>query len=341
MNQTVKIDFSSVVKTVLFILLLFFLYFIRNLLLILIVSFIVAGVLMPVVDWFEKRRVSRLLATLFVYFFFIFLFIVFLVLVIPHFSEEIKFIGQKTAVYYRSIKTYLLGLEKFLPKDISEIPGLEEGVKKLTQGIFFFISNFFQVIFSLFLIIILSFYITLSKKSLENFLFSFIPKKYHHFISHLLFLIRKDLSNWGWGMLILMALVGCLTYVGLLILNIRFALSLAIFAGLMEIIPQIGPFIGALPAVILALFQSPIKAIMVAILYIFVQQIENNLVVPQVMKKTLGLNPIVVILVLLIGGKIGGILGAIIAVPVTAVIYITFREYMKLKKAELEKIKES
>ncbi len=338
MSQTIKIDFVSVVKIILFILLLFFLYFIRDLILILIVSFIVATVLMPVVDWMEKKKVSRLIATLFVYLFFIFLIIAFCVLVVPHLSKEIKFISEKISFYYTSIRTFFVGIERFLPKDITEIPGLEEGIKTLSQNVLFLVGNVANAIFSLFLIIILSFYIIVSKKSLEKFFLFFIPEKHHQFISQLVFLLRKNLSRWGWGLLILMVLVGSLTYVGLSILNVRFALVLAIFAGFMEIIPQIGPFIGAVPAIILAFFQSPIKALMVAILYIIVQQIENNLVVPQMMKKVVGLNPIIVILVLLIGARVGGILGAIIAVPVTAVIYIIIREYLKLRKSNTEKI---
>ncbi|MFN3301761.1 MAG: AI-2E family transporter [Patescibacteria group bacterium] len=332
MTDNSKTYFLAGIKIILFILLLLFLYFIRDLILILIISFIIATILLPPVDWLVKKKVSRLLATLFIYLLFFLTVIGIFILIIPNLSEEIGIVGQKISSYYQTVRTFIGSSQKFLPQDLTQIPGLEQGLATLGRNIFFLLSNVAYGIFSIFLIIVISFYIIVSKDSIANFFFSFVPEKYHQFFSRLIFLSRKSLSRWGWAMLILISLIGSMTYIGLSILRVRFALSLAVFAGLMEVIPYIGPFIGAVPAVFLAFFQSPVKALMVIILYILVQQIENNIVVPQVMRGVIGLNPIIVILVLLIGGKFGGVLGAIIAVPVSAVIYIFIKEYLRLKK---------
>lgn len=323
--------FKLAVNIIFFLILLLFLYYIRDLILILVVSFILSAILLLPVEWLEKKKVSRLLATLFVYLSFLFILISVFLIVIPPLSREISIIAQKISFYYQTIRTFLRSGQQILPQDLTQIPGFEQAISLLSQNIFFLLSNVVYGFFSLFLIIVISFYIIVSRESIADFFLSFIPENYHQFISHLIYLCRKDLSRWGWTLLILMSLVGLMTYIGLSILGVHFALFLAFFAGLMEIIPYLGPFIGALPGVFLAFFQSPIKALMVIILYIFVQQIENNLIVPQIMKGVVGLNPIITILVLLIGGRIGGIFGAIIAVPLTAVIYIFLKEYIALK----------
>jgi len=116
----------------------------------------------------------------------------------------------------------------------------------------------------------------------------------------------------------LMLIIGCLTFIGLYFLNVPYVLILALIAGLFEIIPYIGPIIAAIPAVILAFLVSPLLALLVVVLYIVIQQLENYVIVPQIMKKAVGLNPIVIIVVMLIGAKLAGVLGLILAVPLTA-----------------------
>jgi predicted PurR-regulated permease PerM len=108
-----------------------------------------------------------------------------------------------------------------------------------------------------------------------------------------------------------------------------YALSLAIFAGLMEIVPYVGPIVSAIPAVILGLTISPMTGLMVLILVFAVQQFENHVIVPQIMKKALGLDPIAIILALLIGLKLGGVLGAILAIPIATAIGVVIEDLMK------------
>jgi predicted PurR-regulated permease PerM len=144
-------------------------------------------------------------------------------------------------------------------------------------------------------------------------------------------LIQKDIGAWGRGLLVLCLVVGLMDYIGLKILGVNFALALAVLAGVLEVVPWLGPWLAGIPAVVVALTQSPIKALMVAILYIAVQQIENNLIVPQVMRRAIGLNPLLVILILLIGAKLAGPAGIILAVPIVTIIVILIKEYLRIK----------
>jgi predicted PurR-regulated permease PerM len=124
------------------------------------------------------------------------------------------------------------------------------------------------------------------------------------------------------GQLILSVSIFTLTYVGLLILDVEYALVLALIAGLLEIVPYIGPIIAVIPAAFFAFVQNPPLALAVLILYIVVQQLENHVLVPMIMSKSVGLNPILVILGILVGGSLGGLLGAIIAVPLLSGIQV-------------------
>jgi len=121
---------------------------------------------------------------------------------------------------------------------------------------------------------------------------------------------------------VLMFAIFILTFLGLTVLGVPYALSLAIIAGLLEIIPYIGPMLSAIPAIIIAFTVSPLTGFLVLVLYVLIQQFENHIIVPQVMRRAVGLHPVAVILALLIGFKLGGVLGAILAVPVATAISV-------------------
>jgi predicted PurR-regulated permease PerM len=132
--------------------------------------------------------------------------------------------------------------------------------------------------------------------------------------------VQDKLGLWLRAQLLLSGIIFLVTWIGLLILGVKYSLVLALIAGITEVIPFIGPIIGAIPAVLLAFLQSPIKALLVLILYLVIQQLEGNILVPKVMQKTVGLNPIVVIVVILLGAKIAGVLGALLSIPVAVAI---------------------
>jgi len=129
-----------------------------------------------------------------------------------------------------------------------------------------------------------------------------------------------------------MIIIGLLTFIGLTLLGIDYALPLAIFAGFLEIIPSFGPFISAIPAVLVGLLISPLMALAVIALYFLIQQVENNFIVPQLMAKECGLNPLVTIIALIVGFKLGGVIGAILAVPVVLLIEIILTEISASEK---------
>ena len=144
--------------------------------------------------------------------------------------------------------------------------------------------------------------------------------------------IEEKLGGWFRGQLFLSLVIGVLSFIGLSILGISYALPLAVIAGVMEVIPVIGPIISAIPPILIALTISPILGLGVAIMYFVIQQLENHLLVPQVMKRAVGLNPLVVILTIAVGSRLLGFAGALLAVPIAVVIQIVATEIIEARK---------
>jgi len=131
--------------------------------------------------------------------------------------------------------------------------------------------------------------------------------------------------------------IGLMSYVGLSLFGIEYALPLAILAGLLEIIPIVGPIISAIPAIIIALTisPSPFLAIAVAILYFIIQQFENHIIVPMIMKQAVGIPPVITILAILIGGRLAGISGALLSIPIFICLHILFQEFFTSREEGL------
>lgn len=144
---------------------------------------------------------------------------------------------------------------------------------------------------------------------------SLAPIEYQPYVAHLMKKMSHKMGEWLRGQIILGLIVGVAVYIGLTLLGVKYALVLALIAGILEVIPYVGPIISLVPALIVGFAQSPVIGLAVIILYLIVQQLENNVLVPKVMQKVTGLNPIISILALLVGLKAGGLAGAVLSIP--------------------------
>jgi predicted PurR-regulated permease PerM len=126
-----------------------------------------------------------------------------------------------------------------------------------------------------------------------------------------------------------MFFVGLATYIGLLIIGIPFALPLAILAGLFEIVPFLGPIVASVPAIIIGLGISPLTGLGVAAMAFLINQLENYLLVPKIMEKSVGISPLIILIALTIGARLAGIIGIIISVPFVITLQVLVSEYLK------------
>lgn len=325
---------GAIIKVVLVIFLFWFLYLIREILAILFVSLVFSALIDPFADWFARRRIPRSFAVLIVYIIFLGLLTLSVVLIIPPVLTEASELGAKFGLLAQKLSN---GFGQFqinpgagMFKNLEQIfSSFEGGVSRAWSGVFNTITGFFGGIVSFFLILVLTFYLVVEENALRRMLKAVLPSKYHSDASNLIAKIQQKVGAWVKGQLFLGLLIGIMTYVALLVAQVPYALVLALIAGVTELIPYIGPVFGAIPAVFLALTDSPLKGLIVLLIYVGIQQFEKIFLVPKVMQKAIGLNPVVSIVALIAGFKVGGVLGALLALPVTSALDVVLREYLE------------
>lgn len=209
---------------------------------------------------------------------------------------------------------------------------LGDKLAKITSSIPVFLSTVFGGMLTTFLIIFISLSFSLEEKGVEKFLIFFVPTKNQEEFRRLLVLSQKKIRDWFKGRLFSALIVGFLVYIGLLIMGAKYKVVLALISALFEFVPIIGPWVAAIVGVVLTGLQSLKLGLFALILYIVVQQIENHLLSPILMRKVIGMQPALTILVLLVGAKLGGVLGILIAIPLAAIIIEIINDFRKRGK---------
>ena len=190
--------------------------------------------------------------------------------------------------------------------------------------------------FSFALIVVLSFYLAVQEDGVGKFLRVVTPWHKEKYVLGLWDRSKKKIGLWMQGQILLAAIIAVLVYLGLLLVRVDHPLLLAVSAGMFEIIPLFGPILAAIPAILVAFTGGGMSlALVVAGLFVIVQQFENQLIYPLVVKKVVGVPPIISILALLIGGQLAGFLGVVISVPVAAVLMELLGDFEKEKIARL------
>ncbi len=326
--QTLNISTSTIFKIIFIILCFVFLYLIKGVLIILFLAIIIASAVGPFANWLEQRKIPRLLGVLVLYLAIFGLLVFLLSLVVPFLSLEI---GQLTQALPKFISNLSGALEKAQQTTtthyfdfFSEIQNLLDGFSQFLQisagSALNLVINIFGGVLSFGAVIIISFYLSVMKEGTVGFIKSVLPAKYEDYIIGLWKRAEHKVGRWLQAQLLLALSVGLFVFIGLSLLNVKYALLLGIVATILEIVPIVGPVVAGIPGVILAFAQSPILGLWVLVFYVAVQQIEAHVLTPLILGKTLGLNPVTVIIALLIGGTLAGIIGILLSVPVAVVI---------------------
>lgn len=319
-STEIHISIRTILKIALIILGAWLLYFFRDLVVVLITSFVLAVVIDPLADLFERHKLPRFLAVLLVYIALLSVLSLVMSLIIPPIFNEIKDVIQDVLNYWEKFSSGYTALQSIEMKEIlghleSSVGTLEAGVSKVAGGAYGAVSGIFGNLFDFVLILVLTLYMVVYEERLKGFVRSLVPKDKLELVDKCAVELRGKLGSWIKGQLILMLTIWFGVYIGLLIIGVPYALVLSLLAGLLEAIPYMAVF-AAIPSVFMALTISPWKAVFVAALFFVVQELENNLLAPKVMQKVVGLNPIAIVLALVIGGKLAGVLGVILGIPV-------------------------
>ena len=319
---------------------LFVLYLARGALFPIILSLIVAELLFPMVSFMEgllpghKRfpRVARLFTIATIYITFLALVAAFLYLTIqPIFREAQEFIQTAPQIYEQAkatIETWLEEFERQVPEEVkaqleeslrSASGAISEAALTLLTRTLSGITGTVSLVIGLVIVPFLLFYMLKDKEELVGGMYSILPENVSRHTHNVLTLIHGVVGSYIRAQLISATIVGALVFLGLISLDISFALTLGLLAGLLGLIPIIGAYIGAVPGLLVALATDPSKLVWVALLYIVVQIIENNIVQPRIQGSALRLHPIFIMGTLLIASEIAGLWGVLVGAPLVAV----------------------
>ncbi len=328
-NTTVNISFATIVKTVLFILLVWLLFVLKSIVLIVLTAVVIASAIEPAVSWFVQRRISRVFSVLLVYAVLILslggLFYAFTPILIEETSAILSILPAQvdTLKLSNPIVGTLFGSGSsdggFSPQTV--IADLQNTFSTTSGGFLSTISAIFGGILGFILVIVFSFYFSVQETGVDDFLRVITPLKYQERAIDLWRRSQVKIGLWMQGQLVLAVLVSVLVYLGLTILGVRYALLLALLAGIFELIPVFGPVLAAIPAIAISFIDGGTSlALYVFAFYVIIQQFENHLIYPLVVTKVVGVPPLLVILALIVGANLAGFFGILLSVPAAAVI---------------------
>lgn len=331
-----SISFASILKVALVVIGLIFLYLTKEILVILFLAVIIASAVSPAVSFLEKYYIPRALGTLFVYVFCFGILIFVFYLITPLFISEIQHLAILLPDYYEEFSKQILKTTRQISPDYTRsaqefLLNLGGSIKEATSGLFGIVSRLFGGVVAFGAIIVISFYLAVQKKGVEGFLRLITPQAQEEYVLDLWKRVEVKLGRWLQGQLFLGLIVGVTVFIGLTIIGVPYALLLGLVAGIFEILPMVGPVFSAILGVAVAFVVSPVLAFLALIFYVILQQFENHILLPLLMKKITGLNPVVVIIALLAGAKIGGVLGMLIAVPIATIAGELFEDLAKQK----------
>ncbi|NCN25683.1 hypothetical protein COT94_03720 [Candidatus Falkowbacteria bacterium CG10_big_fil_rev_8_21_14_0_10_37_14] len=341
-NLSLSISIGTIIKIVALAVALYLLYLITDVLILLFASVVFASAINPWVDWLETKKIPRILSVLIIYLVGLSLLVGTIYLIIPPIATQTAEMANNWPTYLNKTRKWTNSIDSLTggfpsTTNIENIlQSLGSNLQLVSGGLLQALSNIFNGLSAFLLILVITFYIVTEKESVNNLILAISPVKKHKHLIILFANIQKKIGYWLSGQLFLCLVIFIFTYISLSILGVKYALVLAIIAGITEAIPYLGPIAASVPGIFLAFIQSPILAVFVAIAYLLIQQIENSILVPMVMRKAVGINPIISISVLMIGFKLGGVLGALIAIPVATtanVIIQDWRAYRKKIKA--------
>ncbi|MDO8584451.1 MAG: AI-2E family transporter [bacterium] len=325
--MTFDITTSSIIKVFAVLLAFVFLYLLRDVIVILFFAIVIASAVHPLVNWLEVKRIPRLLAVLLLYLVLASLLAVFFSLVIPIIAFEMTQLGQALPRIFSGLSNAIEGAQSsgyfnFLSDLQIALESSSQFLQISSVSVLNFIIGLFGGIVSFLAILVISFYLSVMRQGVPDFLRSVLPDAYEKYVIGLWHRAESKVGRWFQGQLLLALVVGLVVFVGLSLFHIKYALLLGVIAMVFELVPVVGPVMSAIPAVILAFLQSPSPGLGISIIifYTVVQQLESHVLAPLILGKTLGLHPVTVVIALLIGGKLAGILGILIAVPVAVVI---------------------
>lgn len=336
-RSSISINTSTILKIVAIGLVLWFSYIILDILALIFVALVVASLIDPFADVFQRMRLPRSLSVITIYIAFVAFLVLIGVAIVPTISREITQMTQnfgsvvsKTSAQVETVKGFInqYGLWDEARNLLASLP--TTGISA-AQSVVHGVTGFVDGLVSFILVLVMAFYFVVENEDIKRGIRHLAPSEYQPYIGQLVSRIKKKLGDWLRAQILLDFIVGFFVYIGLLIIGAPYALLLGLIAGVTETIPYFGPFFAGILASLMVLAQTGdwIKTFFAAAVFVVVQQVENHILVPKVMERTVGLNPIVSIASLLIGFRLGGVVGALFSIPIATALSVVAADFLQ------------
>ncbi|OGZ41930.1 MAG: hypothetical protein A3C80_02145 [Candidatus Ryanbacteria bacterium RIFCSPHIGHO2_02_FULL_45_43] len=306
------------------------------------VAVVIAAAFEPAILRMKKYKIPRTITVILIYFIIFIVFLLAVYSILPSLVQEARQFIRQLPEFVTEITAQLSGRFDFLPLEVigenfrifieSRDFSIGQAVESLRQGA----SVIFGGLFSFVIIIVLSFYLSVQEQGVTKFLRIVVPENYEDYAVDLWSRTQRKIERWLQGQLLLGVIVGAIVYIGLSIMRIEYALTLAFLSAIFELIPFFGPIMAAIPGIIVATLQEPMLGLAVLILYVLVQQLENHLIYPVVVRKMIDIPPVIVILALIFGGQLAGFFGVILAIPFIVILTEMLNDRMARKQQRSE-----
>lgn len=325
MPRKIEISHRTIVFTVTFLIGLWFLFFIKDILMQLFVALLIMLTLNPTVTKLERARIPRAASVSIVY-------LGLAALLIFTVAAMVPVLVSQTTSFAIALPKYLADLH--IPVElVSEVSKeITSQLGKLPSQILLISVSVFSNAVNVIGVLLFGLYFSLARKDLSSQLNSLMTKEQIDRLERVLEKLESRLGGWARGQLLLMFLVGFANFLGLTLLGVPFALPMGLLAGFLEAVPNIGPVLAAVPAIIVGFSVAPITGVAVMALAFLIQQIEAYFFVPKIMQKSAGVNPIITLMSLLVGFRAAGVVGAVLSIPVVLCLMVLYEEFY-LRKA--------
>ncbi|MFZ3054646.1 MAG: AI-2E family transporter [Minisyncoccales bacterium] len=328
----IDLTWRSLFKVAVALVLFYIVYLLHSVLVWILLSLIISTLLNPLIEILEKRKVHRIGAAIIVYFSILLSVVLTVYIVIPPMITELQTFSSGFSKYFENIPGFLssLGLSSF--ENIASLSsGLNESLVKVSSNIFNVFIFLFDSIFAGITVFVLSLFMSIEEKEIIKGLRLVSPKEFEEEVIKRWSRSKDQVVMWFGSRVVSCICVALMTFLLCVVLKIKFALSLALMAGVLNIIPMIGPIISGAILCLFALDSLP-KLALAVVSMIIIQQIESNVLTPIFTKKMVGLPNVLVLLSIIIGGILGGIIGAILAIPLTGIIFEGLKDYFNSRK---------
>lgn len=330
-KQLIEISWVSILKVVSIIVALWLTWLIRDVLVLGFIVIVIVAALSPIVDkWSIKIHRGFAVALVFLFILLIFGLIGFTI--IPPLASEIQDLAQNLPSVVDRFGSFIGSSLRDGAVSTKFFESISNGLSSFGSGLLNTTRSVIGGVVATFTVVVLSLYLLLEEQGGRKLIIKLLPLENRDKVASILQKIGHKMGAWLRGQLLLGLVIGVIDFIIVSLVGLPFALTLGVWAGVTELIPYIGPVLGAVPAVIIGFSVSPLVGFIVLVSFVLVQQFESNFLVPKIMGKAVGLSPVVIIFAILIGARLAGFLGVVLAVPVAAIISVLIQEWPTLRK---------